>query len=136
MRLACSWSQQIKSEIGLTCEACAWIPQVAQGIIWVWGENGPDAALESAVTPAPLIPELDDAGAVESGRVTAGAIYPRDLPYSWETFIENVVVNLCVVDVIDSPVLTASVGGVWSAQALIGERFARCGSIPFMRHID
>ena len=93
MRLACSWSQQIKSEIGLTCEACAWIPQVAQGIIWVWGENGPDAALESAVTPAPLIPELDDAEAVESGRVTAGAIYQRDLPYSWETFIENVVVS-------------------------------------------
>eukprot|EP00904_Undaria_pinnatifida_P002163 jgi/Undpi1/11948/HiC_scaffold_4.g01647.m1 len=73
--------------------ACAKVypTQVAQGIIWVWGENGPDAVLESAVTSPPLIAELNDAEAVASGRVTAGAIYQRDLPYSWETFLENVV---------------------------------------------
>lgn len=71
--------------------------QVAQGIIWVWGENGPDAVLESAVTSPPLIAELNDAEAVASGRVTAGAIYQRDLPYSWETFLENVVVSVFVI---------------------------------------
>lgn len=67
--------------------------QVAQGIIWVWGDNGPDAVLESAVTPAPLIPELNDAETVESGRVAASSLYQRDLPYSWEIFMENVVVS-------------------------------------------
>ncbi|CAN0374605.1 unnamed protein product, partial [Laminaria digitata] len=72
--------------------ACAKVypTQVAQGLIWVWGENGLDAGLESAVTLAPLIPELDDAGGIESGRVNTGSIYQRDLPYAWETFMENV----------------------------------------------
>ncbi|CAM9702713.1 unnamed protein product, partial [Laminaria digitata] len=64
--------------------------QVAQGLIWVWGENGPDAGLESAVTPAQLVPELDDAEGIESGRVITGTLYQRDLPYAWETFMENV----------------------------------------------
>lgn len=68
--------------------------QVAQGLIWVWGENGVDAGLESAVTPAPLVPELDDTEGIESGRIDTGSIYQRDLPYSWETFMENVLVSL------------------------------------------
>ena len=67
--------------------------QVAQGLIWVWGENGLDSGLESAVTPAPLVPELDDTTGIDSGRVTTGSIYQRDLPYSWETFMENVLVS-------------------------------------------
>lgn len=67
--------------------------QVAQDLIWVWGENGPDAGLESAVTPVPLVPVLDDTGVVDSGRVSTGAIYQRDLPYAWETFMENFLVR-------------------------------------------
>eukprot|EP00904_Undaria_pinnatifida_P002166 jgi/Undpi1/11950/HiC_scaffold_4.g01649.m1 len=63
--------------------------QVAQDIIWVWGDNGPDAGLESAVSPAALIPVLEDAEVVESGRVSTGSIYQRDVPYAWETFVEN-----------------------------------------------
>lgn len=67
--------------------------QVAQGLIWVWGENSLNAGLESAATPAPLIPELNDAEGIKSGRVNTGAVYQRDLPYSWETFMENVLVS-------------------------------------------
>ena len=70
--------------------------QVAQGLIWVWGENSLNAGLESAVTPAPLIPELDDVEGIESGRVNTGAVYQRDLPYAWETFMENVLVRTVV----------------------------------------
>ena len=67
--------------------------QVVQGLIWVWGNNGPDARLESALTPVRLIPALNDAEAVESGRVIACPYYQRDLPYAWETFLENVMVS-------------------------------------------
>lgn len=69
------------------------VPQVAQDMIWVWGENGPDAVLESAINPPVLIPELNDEEAIKSGRVTAGSVLQRDLPYAWETFVENVVVS-------------------------------------------
>lgn len=67
--------------------------QVLQGIIWVWGDNGPDAGLESALTLPPLIPALNDAEALEAGRVIACPYYLRELPYAWETFLENVVVR-------------------------------------------
>lgn len=66
---------------------------MAEDIIWVWGDNGPDAGLESAVTPAPLIPERSDPELKKQWKVTPGAVYQRDLPYSWETFVENVVVR-------------------------------------------
>lgn len=78
-----------KDEALIAACAKAYPTQVAQGLLWVWGENGVDAALESAVTPAPLIPELDDA-TIEPGRINIGAIYQRDLPYAWETFMENI----------------------------------------------
>lgn len=63
----------------------------------MWGENGQGAGLESALSPLPLIPELGDTEGLESGRVTACPFYQRDLPYSWETFLENVMVSLNVV---------------------------------------
>lgn len=72
---------------------CVRYIQVAQDIIWVWGDNGPDAGLESAVSPAALIPVLEDAEVVESGRVSTGSIYQRDVPYAWETFVENFLVR-------------------------------------------
>lgn len=67
--------------------------QVAQGMIWVWGDNGRDAGLESALTPAALVPELIDAEALKSGKVVALSPYVRDLPYAWETLMENLVVS-------------------------------------------
>ena len=79
-----------------TCRRNLWAyVQVVQGLIWVWGDNGRDAGLESALTPAVLVPELNDAEALESGRVIALSYYHRDLPYAWETCMENGVVS-CV----------------------------------------
>eukprot|EP00903_Cladosiphon_okamuranus_P022582 g20777.t1 len=73
--------------------ACAKVypTQVAQDLIWVWAENGPDAALESALTPAQLIPELDDKEGLASGKVAPANVGQNDLPYGWDTFLENVV---------------------------------------------
>ena len=60
---------------------------MAQDIIWVWGENGPDAALESAMSSPALLQ-------VPPGKkVIRGAITQRELPYSWEFFVENVMVS-------------------------------------------
>lgn len=61
--------------------------QVAQDMVWVWGENGPDAALESALTPAQLIPELDDKEGLASGRVSPANVGQNDLAYGWDTFM-------------------------------------------------
>eukprot|EP00752_Nemacystus_decipiens_P010518 g9366.t1 len=74
-------------------KACAKVypTQVAQDMIWVWGENGPDAALESALTPAQLIPELDDKEGLASGKVSPANVGANDLAYGWDTFMENVV---------------------------------------------
>ncbi|CAM9176121.1 unnamed protein product [Ectocarpus sp. 13 AM-2016] len=74
-------------------KACAKIypTQVAQGMVWVWGENGPDAGLESTLTPAQLIPDLDDKEGIESGRVKLASVGQNDLAYGWDTFMENVV---------------------------------------------
>lgn len=60
-------------------------------MVWVWGENGPDAGLESALTPAQLIPDLDDKEGIESGRVMLASVGQNDLAYGWDTFMENVV---------------------------------------------
>lgn len=61
--------------------------QVAQDMIWVWAENGPDAALESALTPAQLLPELDDKEGLASGKVAPANVGSNDLAYGWDTFM-------------------------------------------------
>ena len=60
---------------------------MAQDIIWVWGENGPDAALESAMS-SPALPEMPP-----GKKLLKGAIAQRDLPYGWDVFMENVMVS-------------------------------------------
>lgn len=67
--------------------------QVAQGIVWVWGENGPDAALESLLSKPALVSALEDTEGIKSGRVVPGALVQRDLAYSWDTFMENIMVR-------------------------------------------
>lgn len=62
----------------------------------MWGENGPDAGLESALTQPALIPELSDAEGLESGRIAAAPVGHRDVPYGWDTFMENVLVSVCL----------------------------------------
>lgn len=67
-------------------------------MIWVWGENGPDAALESALTPAQLVPDLNDEEGLKSGRVNPANVVQNDLQYGWDTFMENILVgcDVCV----------------------------------------
>ncbi|CAM9115130.1 unnamed protein product [Ectocarpus fasciculatus] len=74
-------------------KACAKVypTQVAQDMIWVWAENGPDAGLESALTPPHLIPELDDEQGLASGRVFRQGVQHTDLAYGWDIMIENFV---------------------------------------------
>lgn len=68
--------------------------QVAQDLIWVWAENGPDASLESSLKCPALIPELDDVEGMKDGRVTVQNIAHRDVMYGWETLMENVLVGV------------------------------------------
>ncbi|CAM9198298.1 unnamed protein product, partial [Sphacelaria rigidula] len=69
--------------------AAAHPTKVAQDLIWVWGETGPNAKLESTLTPMALIPELEDAEAVKEGRVMATPASHRDMSYGWDTTMEN-----------------------------------------------
>jgi len=70
--------------------ACAAVrpTQVRQGVLWVWGETSPDAALESALAE-PLLPEELSDPEME-GRVSCSVWSHRDIPYGWEVAFENV----------------------------------------------
>jgi len=65
----------------------------AQGLVWAWGEAGPGAALESAMTPALLVPEIEGVG--KSGPAPGGGFrnhwQVRDMPYGWASFFENAI---------------------------------------------
>lgn len=62
--------------------------QVRLGVLWVWGESSPDAALESALVEPNLPPELQDPAF--AGRATCSVWSHRDVPYGWEVAMENV----------------------------------------------
>lgn len=62
-------------------------------MIWVWGENGPDAGLESALTPAALNDDLLNEEGMDSGKLFETGVSCTDVPYGWDTFMENVVVR-------------------------------------------
>ncbi|CAM9255533.1 unnamed protein product, partial [Hapterophycus canaliculatus] len=64
--------------------------QVAQEIVWVWADNGPDAVLESLLTEPALVSTLEDKEGIKSGKVVPGRWTQRDLAYGWDTFLENV----------------------------------------------
>lgn len=64
--------------------------------MWVWGENGPDAVLESLLSKPALVAALEDKEGIQSGRVVPGALVQRDLAYSWDTFMENIMVRAVV----------------------------------------
>ncbi|BDA41303.1 Protein TIC 55, chloroplastic [Coccomyxa sp. Obi] len=70
--------------------------QVLQGKVWVFGEGGPRALIDSAAVKPALIEELcPDYPPREKGSgetyFVAGKHYFRDLPYSWNTLVENLV---------------------------------------------
>ncbi|MDJ0718066.1 MAG: Rieske 2Fe-2S domain-containing protein [Prochloraceae cyanobacterium] len=60
--------------------------QVLQGLLWVWGESGETAQLESQLRSPRIIPELED----NSDKVEKLSWNVRDLPYGWDFFMENV----------------------------------------------
>jgi phenylpropionate dioxygenase-like ring-hydroxylating dioxygenase large terminal subunit len=66
--------------------ALAFPTQQQLGLVWVWGEGGPQAERESRQRGPNLVQELVDDPAL-AARMTWNQ---RDLPYGWEFFMENV----------------------------------------------
>lgn len=85
----------------------------------MWGENGPESGLESALAQPALIPELSDAEGLESGRIAAAPVGHRDLPYGWDTFMENVLV-----------------GGFWYLSCSCFPCCCCCSSLYILRSLD
>jgi len=63
--------------------------QVRHGLLWVWGRSSEDAALESALVEPTVVSELEDPAF--AGRAVDFVWQHRDLPYGWESAVENVV---------------------------------------------
>lgn len=68
--------------------------QVIHDLIWVWAESGPNARLESALTPPNLVPELEDEKGLKSGVYVPLTLAHRDMAYGWDTLMENIVVSM------------------------------------------
>jgi len=68
---------------------CSGFPaRVVDGILWVWGETGDDARIESALNPPHKYGIPDD---LPQDRLWKGPWNFRELPYGADYFIENVV---------------------------------------------
>jgi phenylpropionate dioxygenase-like ring-hydroxylating dioxygenase large terminal subunit len=84
--------QSLNSEIeARNCnnsKACAIVYPVkeAQGLLWVWGDNGKEAQIESQQKQPAIIPELEE----KDEKIVKLFWNIRDLPYGWDYFIENV----------------------------------------------
>lgn len=82
-----------EKEKALLPSACVYSypTQVAQGLIWVWGEKGKpgsDVSIEATLKSPRLIEELSDPHYADRiGPITWNF---RDLPYGWDMFMENV----------------------------------------------
>lgn len=57
-----------------------------QGLIWVWGESGQQAKVESELRKPRIIPELEE----NSDKIIKLYWYQRDLPFGWDFYLENV----------------------------------------------
>eukprot|EP00568_Trieres_chinensis_P006725 CAMPEP_0183295636 /NCGR_PEP_ID=MMETSP0160_2-20130417/3522_1 /TAXON_ID=2839 ORGANISM="Odontella Sinensis, Strain Grunow 1884" /NCGR_SAMPLE_ID=MMETSP0160_2 /ASSEMBLY_ACC=CAM_ASM_000250 /LENGTH=591 /DNA_ID=CAMNT_0025457151 /DNA_START=48 /DNA_END=1826 /DNA_ORIENTATION=+ len=66
--------------------------KVVGGLLWVWGDNGPDAVLESELTDVPMmkLPHEEDE-TIDPKDVITTPWNNRHLPYGHDYFIENVV---------------------------------------------
>lgn len=67
--------------------ACATVIQsrVAQGLLWVWPDTSPEGVEIGERTNPVTTPEADD------GNDFGGEWYARDLPYGYDTLVENLV---------------------------------------------
>lgn len=77
------------------CDDSVHVSQVMQGMVFVWGESGPQAAAEADAMPVPGLPDLEQSEAKpmrsKSGQPMKNFIksYYRELPYGWEVLAEN-----------------------------------------------
>lgn len=62
--------------------------QIVNGVLWVWPETGSDARIESALKEPAVYKLPDD---VDESRIWYGNYNFRELPYSLDYFMENVV---------------------------------------------
>eukprot|EP01025_Chloroclados_australasicus_P020199 TRINITY_DN2126_c0_g1_i2.p2 TRINITY_DN2126_c0_g1~~TRINITY_DN2126_c0_g1_i2.p2 ORF type:complete len:330 (+),score=24.64 TRINITY_DN2126_c0_g1_i2:185-1174(+) len=78
---------EIEEKLCGSKRACAIVypTQEKYGLLWVWGESGPNAMLESLEKDVKLPPLIEEICKDQ----TIWKI--RDMPYSLETFVENVV---------------------------------------------
>ncbi len=60
--------------------------QVRDGLLWVWGESGPRAFIDSAMTALPVLPEHEKDAAQPFRNW-----FMRDLPYDYTILCENLV---------------------------------------------
>ena len=67
--------------------------QVLQGMVWVWGEGGPSAFLDSAMVAAAALPQLAQEPGVRHASggnvIMVTPPYTRDFPYAWDVLTEN-----------------------------------------------
>ena len=77
------------------CDDSVHVLQVMQGMVFVWGESGPQAATEADAMLVPGLPDLEQSEAKpmrsKSGQPMKNFIksYYRELPYGWEVLAEN-----------------------------------------------
>ena len=70
--------------VSMLCNAM----QEAIGLLWVWPESGPTASLEAATKSLNIPPGWDTD---PEQWLPLKHWFMRDVPYSWDTLIENVV---------------------------------------------
>ena len=64
----------------------AHVPQVAEGLIWVWGSGGASEYIRAAAKRPNVTREIDDLP--EGSKVTeVFQTYTRDLPYDWQVCV-------------------------------------------------
>jgi phenylpropionate dioxygenase-like ring-hydroxylating dioxygenase large terminal subunit len=84
--------QQLESNMQNEKRSCLSLLPVEEkyGLVWIWPDISPQGLEASKSTQSMSIPPCD---AVESGEVDTVDIdwYVRDLPYDWDTFVENIV---------------------------------------------
>ncbi|MEO1378495.1 MAG: Rieske 2Fe-2S domain-containing protein [Cyanobacteria bacterium J06635_10] len=62
--------------------------QIRQGLLWVWGESGETASVESKLRQPRIVPELEESSQQEVSQLPWKF---RDLPHGWVYYIENVI---------------------------------------------
>ncbi|KAL4438217.1 hypothetical protein ABPG77_010578 [Micractinium sp. CCAP 211/92] len=62
-----------------------------QGMLFVWGEGGLEAEAESRRVPPPVCPLTEETRSQGRDVLTMTPHYTRDLPYSFDSLVENVV---------------------------------------------